>query len=206
MLRLDVKMKPAFMILVCVAIAIPLIPEHVINHLGTSFDDKGSGRLDLWAVGLISLQKYWLTGAGFNNFPFAYNEFVDYWPHFHRLYRGSHNIFLKILVENGIVGFTLIMFAFIRHYQVITPKFVQDNKDEIMLKATFWAILLQGFFNDIIWHKQFWLLWMMILMYRNTVKRRTTENNVLFISSPFYIVANFLTSYNDVICCLTIEK
>ena len=169
MLSIKHKIDTGVAVLIIVALVIALIPEHVIEHIGTSADDRGSGRLDIWMVGLKSLQKNWLTGAGFYNFPYAYNEFVDYWPHFRGLSRGPHNIYLKTFVELGIVGFAIMVFTFIRHYHVISFRRGQNNIDQIMLKATFWGMLNQGFFTDILFYKSFWLLWMMMLMYRNAV-------------------------------------
>lgn len=164
-----IKKKISFGIMVLIAafILILLIPEHVIEHVESSASDQGAGRVDIWMVGLKSLQNNWMTGAGFNNFPNAYDKFVDYWPYFHGLHRAPHNIFLGVLVELGVLGFILLTFSLMRHYQYISAQYIQDSKDQIMLKAAFWGILTHSFFIDTLWLKSFWLLWMMIIIYRN---------------------------------------
>jgi O-antigen ligase len=166
MLSLKKKLNFLIMALIALFILIPLIPEHTLERIGEATSDQGSGRLSIWMVGLRSLEKYWLFGAGFENFPNAYNEFVDYWPVFRGLNRAPHNIFLEILVDLGIVGFALLIIALIKHYKVISSRFIQENSDQIMLKATFWGMLTDSFFINSLWLKPFWLLWMMILMYR----------------------------------------
>jgi O-antigen ligase len=175
------KMTLGIVLLIAILIIIPLIPQHFVSNLGNSLDDRGSGRLDIWMVGLHSLDDYWILGAGFKNFSVAYDQFVDSWPNIrvlhHILHRASHNIFLNVFVELGIFGFILLMISLIGHYRSISSRFIHDDKNQVMLRAAFWGIMIQSFFLDTLWSKSFWLLWMMILMYRNVVTLAHCEKN-----------------------------
>ncbi len=105
------------------------------------------------------------------NFPTTYNEFIIYAPHFIGYRKAPHNIFVGIFVELGIVGITLTILAMWKHYQLIQSRFNNKyNNDSIMLKAAFGGLLVSSCFLDTFWDKQLWMLWMMIIMYRNVLK------------------------------------
>jgi hypothetical protein len=73
-------------------------------------DNGGSGRIPIWKVGIAALKHYWLFGAGFANFPTAYNQyFLTVWNTFYVGWnRGPHNILIEAGVELGIVGLALL--------------------------------------------------------------------------------------------------
>jgi len=152
-------------------ILIQFIPNIFYERWSQAIDTGGSGRLDIWYVGWKSLSRYWLVGAGLSNFPLAYNEFVDYSPVFRNFDRASHNIYLKSIVEMGIVGFSLLVFVIWKHYSLLKSRFMQGDINQIMLKSAFGAILFSSFFNGRMWNKEFWLIWMMIIMYCNMIDR-----------------------------------
>ncbi len=130
----------------------------------------GAGRVTIWRVGIKSLEKYWLTGAGLDNFPVAYTKFVNYVPGFEGFYRASHNIYLEFAVELGIAGIALFFWGLKRHYSLIRSNWQYDMKDRTMLTAAFWALLVMAFFDDFFWEKTFWLFWMMVLINNNLGK------------------------------------
>jgi O-antigen ligase len=145
-------------------ILVSLIPEFFIERWAESIETGGAGRLSIWYIGLKALSKYWVVGAGLSNFPKSYSEFVvGGW-------RAAHNIYLETLVELGIIGFSLFVFAIIKHYRLIQLRFNRYNYDQVLLKAAFWSALVSSFFLDTVWRKTFWLIWMMILMYRNVLR------------------------------------
>lgn len=156
------KIVAGFTIVSILLIIIPLIPEFMTERILSSSEDQASGRLDIWIVGLKSLKKYWFFGAGLDNFPPAFTEFVTYPYGYLNTDRASHNIFIGIFVELGIIGITLLIIGLIKHYRSIGPSSVTTNA--IMLKAAFWGIIVGGLSLDIMWSKETWLLWMMILM------------------------------------------
>ncbi len=165
------KQRITFMtILIVIGISLmSFIPDLFIERWGNF--STGSGRLDIWYVGCMCLEKYWPLGAGLNCFNAAYTEFAYYAPTFRGLGRAAHNIYLEKFVELGVVGFTLMILAITKHYKAIQFRFTQYSIDKVMLKAAFCAIMVSSFFRGTFHDKSFWLLWMMILMYRNVLRR-----------------------------------
>lgn len=149
------------------------IPDLFYERWKTAFDAEqgGGGRLSIWLAGLEAIKKFWLFGAGLNNFPSAYDSIIDQTPYFKGEGRASHNIYLGLMVEVGIAGFALLVWGFWNHYQAakIKSRLIND-KNNIMLTASFWGILAVSLFIDTLWSKSFWLLLMMILMNKSIVQ------------------------------------
>lgn len=145
------------------------MPGHLIERLAKAAETGGAGRLDIWHVGLLALKKYWLTGAGLNNFSTAYTEFAYYAPNFKGLGRAAHNIFLENFVQLGVIGFTLMAGGLYGHYRRISGSVISGG-DFLMLKASFWAMMVSSLFLDTFWYKSTWLLWMMILMRKSSLE------------------------------------
>src|SRR5207302_6975638 len=66
----------------------------------------GSGRLEIWKVGLEALKNYWLFGAGFAQFQDVYDKYflTVFNAIYEQWHRGPHNIILQAWVELGIFG------------------------------------------------------------------------------------------------------
>jgi len=158
------------------SIIISFVPDMIVERAMHLVKDRGAGRLDIWTVGLKGLEKYFLLGAGLDNFPAVYDQYMDYAPHFVGFRRGPHNIYLSVIVELGIVGLSLMFFMIWKHYRAIQSRVTQRGGSGIMLQAAFWAILVSGFFMDVIWDKAFWLLWMMIMMHKNILQNNSIPN------------------------------
>ncbi|MDA8172454.1 MAG: O-antigen ligase family protein [Nitrospiraceae bacterium] len=147
-----------------------MTPQFYLDRINRSAETHASGRTDIWRVGLKAMEKYWLFGAGLDCFPNAYTEFVNYSPVYMGFDRAPHNIFVGTFVELGIIGGLLMVIALIKHYATIGHyaaiggKGGRPGADQIILKAAFWALLVGGLSQDVVWYKSFWLLWMMIVM------------------------------------------
>ena len=59
-----------------------------------------SNRFDIWKRSMIIIRDHWLVGVGVDNFGIAHNKYYDY-----SLYDKVHNVYLQILVTNGVIGF-----------------------------------------------------------------------------------------------------
>lgn len=168
--NLSKKIVFALVISLGAVIIFPLIPEFMHERIRDSVDSHASGRTDIWIVGLHSLKKYWLFGAGLDNFPLAYTEFI----HSHNsdlgLNRAPHSLYVGFFVELGIIGILLMFTALIKHYKLISASNVEKS-DQIMLKATFWAVMINCLTGDMIWSKMFWFLFMMIIMHKHAMRR-----------------------------------
>jgi O-antigen ligase len=150
---------------------ISIAPSFLFDRWEMAAETGGAGRTTIWHIGLKALQKYWLTGAGLSSFPNAYTEFVDYGSKYVGIDRAAHNTYLQMFVELGIIGFILMIIGFARHYKAINPTFYSTKYDfdSIMLKASFWSLLVASFFSDNFWNKQMWLFWMLIMIRKNAL-------------------------------------
>lgn len=158
---------------VLIILVVSMMPGFLAERWKNAVETGGAGRLDIWYIGLLAAKKYWLTGAGLNNFPLAYNEYAYSANAFKGLGRASHNVFLKVFVELGFLGFVLMCMALKRHYRILQRSFQEYNLDKLMLKAAFFGLLVESTFGDKIWNKSFWLLFMMIIIFRNFSFKRT---------------------------------
>ena len=148
----------------------------VIERWEQAIETGGAGRVAIWNVGLNALKNYWVLGAGLNNFSNAFSAYGHFTPFTESIYSDPHNIYLGTFVELGVVGFLLLILAMRKHYQAIKSRFDYHDSNWVMLKAAFWAILLSSFFLGTMLLKSFWLLWMMILMYRNVMDKEVYKH------------------------------
>lgn len=153
------------------------LPDFFIARWESSLETGGSGRLGIWYVGWKSLEKYWMFGAGLKNFTVAFDEFAHYSPSLRKSGYASHNLYLGMFVQLGIIGITFMVMAIRKHYKALKSQFVQCNVDIVILKASFWATLVFGIFGENIWSKSFWLLWIMIIMYKNISEDKLKEQH-----------------------------
>ncbi len=95
------------------------LPQVVSVRAQTLFslsEDRGSGRLDIWTVGLKILKENLALGVGLDNFPYAYTKYFAQIPGINPeigLNKNPHNIFLATLTELGIPGFIIFLSLFI---------------------------------------------------------------------------------------------
>jgi O-antigen ligase len=169
------SLMPWLIIFVTGILIISVAQESFISRWTTAIESGGAGRVDIWKIGIASLKDYWVFGAGLSNFPIVFNEYGLFTPFTTYLGAGSHNIFLKIMVELGIVGFLLFVWAIVNNYKTIRTD--TSNNHQVMLKAAFWGMLISSFFLDTLFTKSFWLLWMLILMQKNYLENKNTIFN-----------------------------
>lgn len=174
-LYLKITLKQRIIIVIMIAIAgfifLSYSPDFFAERWGEAIETGGSSRLSIWYIAYKSLEKYWAFGVGMENFYVALKEF-GYHITYYNPGTGSHNLYLESIVQLGIVGFTLMIIAMVKHYQTMRPRFNFYNIDDVMLKASFWGILVSSIFLHTFLTKSFWLLWMMILMHKNISKNR----------------------------------
>jgi O-Antigen ligase len=147
-----------------VAVVLPFMPDlffERIERLFTGEDATGSGRTDIWSIGLEALARFGLFGAGLANFPAAYDIFAHTPPG--GLSRGAHNQYLGIWVELGIIGLTCFLGAVVGHLRVARPK---DGDGwsapySAAIEAACAGFLLIACFSDVLWGKGFWMPWIL---------------------------------------------
>jgi O-antigen ligase len=163
--RLGVDRRVIVPVLI-VLVALVALPSNFMTRVETARSSGGAGRLYIWEVGLASLQRYGLFGAGFRNFSKAYTEYVGEGSQVYSYGESAaHNIYLETIVEFGIVGFTFMAMAIFTAIRagkrVRNQKKVQPGFSMTPYEAAVWAMLTASFFVGLSWGKSFWLVWIM---------------------------------------------
>jgi len=130
----------------------------------------GSGRAEIWKVGLAAWKHYWLLGAGFSNFPDVYNlYYLKVWNSFAtRWNRGPHNIILEAAVELGILGVVLLMlgwwttFRSLRHI----PKSSTLYDFRIALEGGLLGSFVASIFVSTMLYKFIWWQFTLVFLWR----------------------------------------
>jgi O-antigen ligase len=138
-------------------------------------DDRGAGRFDILLVGWELVKHFPVTGAGLSNFPVVYNDFAGMGK---RLYmkeeNDSHNIYLEVAVEEGLIGLFLFGMALKTQFGLLSLTRRQLKGTPPILaacEAAFCGMLVAGFFGNIMWDKPFWMAWT-LLAFAITLQRQ----------------------------------
>ena len=154
--------------------ALPIIPmvlpESIINRfmsIGNMDDSSTSYRVYIWMGTLAMMKDFWISGIGMGKeaftqvYPFySYNAIVA--PH-------SHNLFLQIMVESGIVGiivFLLVVFFFLRRMMVGYQIGGKGNGMSTMMTAISAGVcgfLMQGMFDNCFYNYRVLLVFWCVL-------------------------------------------
>jgi len=138
-------------------VAVPDAQAFLFGRAATSLVTGGSGRTDIWAVGLSILASAPLVGVGFGNFPVAFTPYAISQASASAaggaLYAGRapHNLLLGTSVETGLVG-CLLLLAF------MSAALVQSVGDRgTVIRVALVSLFVQAMFLDILFQKQLWL-------------------------------------------------
>jgi O-antigen ligase len=149
----------------CLLIGVAAImPATFLNRILStgSTDTTGTGRTEIWEVGIKALQTYGLVGAGLRSFPEAYARTVPLNPS--QDGRASHNEYLAIFVELGVVGLMLLLAAIA--CQLWAARRARNSDPAIFVvrsvEAACYGLLATAFFSNILWTKFFWLPWILL--------------------------------------------
>jgi O-antigen ligase len=147
---------------------------HLLRHRWEeASDDRLSGRLDIWRVGLAMIADRPLHGTGFAGFRDAFYEYmletpVD--PRFALIHsrgnRVAHNIYLSTLAELGLAGGALFGLALAAHARTVwqlrrAAMQVGDDEAEdvaLALLAALVTLLVAGFCTELLLSKTPWFL------------------------------------------------
>jgi len=142
--------------LACFALLLLFMPQSFFARL--ALEDRGAGRFDIWAASLGLLPHYGIFGAGWNNFIVVYTNIAGDAPKFHGYTEGSHNIYLGMTIEVGIIGVVFLLSAFRSQLREVRQRIA------VPYEAACWAMLVMGITLDIIWRKSFWMPWILLAM------------------------------------------
>jgi O-antigen ligase len=142
------------------AALLPLMPElffYRITSVFTGEDATGAGRTDIWATGLLALDRFGWLGAGLSNFPHTYNMYAP-----GTLSKGAHNTYLGTWVELGIIGVVLLLAAFFAHLRLGKRSDIRGFEPfPVAIQAACVGMFVIAFFGDILWSKFLWVPWIL---------------------------------------------
>ena len=154
------------------------LPSEFYKRFGEAAATGGAGRLDIWIVGWEMLKHYGIFGAGISNFSTVYTIYAGYAPRFVGFDRASHNLYLEMSVEAGLIGVLLLAQALRMQLWVggVNRRRVgKANSWLIAAEAASWSIMTAAMFAHLFWEKSFWLLWIMVAfstqLYKNSFQQ-----------------------------------
>jgi O-antigen ligase len=142
------------------ALLLAAMPATFFQRIQEASETGGAGRLDIWKAGVEMFKHYPWVGAGLGNFITVYQDFAGSSPKFHGFARGAHNIYLKILVELGVLGLVLFLIAIVAQVRDVWQSAKHSQGSNVWVvagEAALYSLLVNGFFVDLIWDKSFWL-------------------------------------------------
>ena len=148
-----------------------LTSSSLAERFSVAFSSGGSGRTDIWQVGLSAVKSYWVFGAGYNNFAFAYDKaFMQASQlHFMSWHRAPHNILLNVIVELGVPGTLLLLAVWFGQFRMLKGV-APDDRDyplRLALEAAVVGTFVAALFLDVMVMKYVWLTFMLIAIVRN---------------------------------------
>ena len=148
-----------------------VVPDAVVQRI-TTVQNGGSGRTDIWRMGLRMVQAHPINGVGAGNFSIST---VDYLLRPGATQRAiyivdepkvAHNIYLEVLAELGAVGF--VLFGVIVVTGVLSARAAiraarrrGDQETELLSRGLLLALiamLLSAFFSSELFNKPLWIL------------------------------------------------
>ena len=144
---------------------------NVISRFSNAASSGGAGRSEIWRVGLSALRDHFWFGAGFSNFPLAFDRAFlsvseSYYTHWHR---APHSILISTSVELGIVGLGILVFAWwtqFRSLSAIDPAHWLFPL-RTAIEASIIGLFVAALFLDVMTTKYLWLAFITCALLRN---------------------------------------
>jgi O-antigen ligase len=134
---------------------VPGVGDFLLGRVAVSIPTGGSGRTDIWTVGLSILASAPLFGVGFGNFGVAFtqNAIAQTLGAGSSLIAGeaAHNVLLEASVETGLIGGVLFT-VFLAHALM---KATGDLGN--VIRVALISLYVQSMFLGILQQKQLWL-------------------------------------------------
>jgi O-antigen ligase len=139
----------------------------------------GSGRVEIWKVGLAELKNYFIQGAGFANFETVYNKyFLTVWNQYYEHWgRAPHNILLQAAVELGVVGLALLLLGYWTSFKAMDhiPKGHKLYDFRIAMEAGVFGTFISAIFVGIMLSKFTWWMFTIVLLWRQVSMRQIAQ-------------------------------
>ncbi len=145
------------------------LPQTIIDRfasVGDTTDTSTSYRVYIWMGTFQMLKDYWLCGIGVGTD--AFNMVYPFYSFSSIVAPHSHNLYLQILVENGVLGIAAFLGILVVFYKTVIVS-VLRTKDRLFngmaigLAAGLFGYLVQGLFDNVWYNYRVFLLFFVIL-------------------------------------------
>lgn len=132
-----------------------LMPQTIIDRflsVGDTSDSSTSYRVYIWIGTLNMLRDYWLCGVGLGSE--AFNLIYPFYSYSGIVAPHSHNLYLQIITENGVMGILVFLILIIVYYRSVISSAVKC-RDKMLkaviigLAAGMFGYLVQGMFDNV---------------------------------------------------------
>lgn len=187
MVRLRTNLLAAGVALALLASALTLN-----GSIGARFAEAGptggAGRLDIWRVGLVAFKDHFWIGAGYGNFPLAFdNAFIKVFEgHYTHWHRAPHDIMISAAVELGIVGLLIFLAAWFVQFRALRGIKRKDPlySARIAAEGALIGLFVAGIFLGTMEYKYQWLAFMLVMLIRNAALAPVRTNSWQMNSYP----------------------
>jgi O-antigen ligase len=175
--------RVAALLATAVAASIPFIVlrSSIVDRFSSAIASGGAGRLSIWQVGLAAFKHNWLLGAGYGNFPMAYDRFFfdAFQQHFAHWHRVAHDLPISVGVELGVVGLILLGGAWYGQFRMLRD--IERGSDlfdlRIALEGALLGLLATSLFLDIMTYKYTWLAFMLVALTYTAARGRARSSS-----------------------------
>ncbi len=145
------------------------LPDSILNRflsIGNTADSSTSYRVYIWLGTFLMIKDYWLCGIGPG--PEAFGLIYPRYAYSAIIAPHSHNLYLQIIVEHGILGvisFALIIIVYYKEAISTYIKSYDKNLKAIIigLVAGMFGFLIQGLFDNVWYNYRIVLMFFMII-------------------------------------------
>lgn len=130
-----------FSIAVAITILFQVMPGTFGLILGrfvdSGYDDVTSGRLPMWWLAVSLFFKKPLLGIGWSGYKYQYRSHIWAGYNLKTALLNTHNVYLQLLCETGIVGFSVFWFGIIQHLRYLAKLRQYTKKSRDILAVSF---------------------------------------------------------------------
>lgn len=145
------------------------LPQNVINRflsVGDMGDTSTSYRVYIWMGTLNMLKDYWFSGIGVGTE--AFNKIYPMYAYSGVIAPHSHNLYLQIITENGIVGLLVFLSMLVIYFKMCVSTIITAKNKFLKALITGFAAgmlgyLVQGMFDNVWYNYRVFLLFFVII-------------------------------------------
>lgn len=144
-----------------------VMPETVIQRImsiGDVSDSSTSYRVFIWQGTLKLLKDFWYSGVGIGE-----GAFAMVYPHYSLngiVAPHSHNLYLHVLSETGIIGFAVVITLVVLFYKYISSAALKNEKYKtlaVALGCSMIGYLAQGMFDNVWYNYRIYFFFFVVL-------------------------------------------